>query len=233
VICVAEFTVNEAALEPRLTEVAPPKFVPVNVTLDPSTPPTGLKPDTVGAGGPVTVNVPLLVAVPPGVVTLHGPEEPPTGTMAVICVAEFTMNAAALEPRLTEVAPVKFVPVSVTVDATEPLDGLKLVSVGGEAVTVNVPALVAVPPAVVTLHLPEDAPAGTVAVICVAELTVKVAVAAPSLTELAPVKFVPVRVTLVPVGPLAGEKPDSVGAGAVTVKLPELVAVPPGVVTLH
>jgi hypothetical protein len=153
----------------------------------------------------------------------------------VICVAEFTVNAAALEPRLTELAPVKFVPVSVTVEAAKPLVGLKLVSVGGEAVTVKVATLVAVPPAVVTLHLAEAAPAGTDAVICVAEFTVKVAVTEPSLTELAPVKFVPVNVTLAPTGPLDGEKPDTVGAGggAVTVKLPELVAVPPGVVTLH
>jgi hypothetical protein len=130
---------------------------------------------------------------------------------------------------------VKFVPVSVTVEAAKPLVGLKLVSVGGEAVTVKVATLVAVPPAVVTFHLPEAAPAGTVAVICVAELTVKVAVAEPSLTELAPVKFVPVNVTLVPTGPLAGEKLKTVGAGGgtVTVKLPVLVAVPPSVVTLH
>ena len=71
--------------------------------------------------------------------------------------------------------------------------------------------------------------------ICVVELTVKVAVAEPSLTELAPVKFVPVSVTLVPTSPLAGQKLETVGAGGgtVTVKLPVLVAVPPSVVTLH
>jgi hypothetical protein len=131
----------------------------------------------------------------------------------VICVAEFTVNAATLEPRLTAVAPVRFVPVSVTVDATGPLAGLKLVTVGAEAVTVKLLLLVAVPPPVVTLHCPELAPAGTVAVTEVAEFTVNAADAAPRLTELAPVRFVPVKVTLVPDGPLAGEKLERVGAG--------------------
>ena len=45
-------------------------------------------------------------------------------------------------------------------------------------------------------------------------------------------KFVPLIVTLVPTGPLAGVKLVIVGAGGTTVKLVALVAVPPGVVTL-
>ena len=48
---------------------------------------------------------------------------------------------------------------------------------------------------------------------------------------MAPVKFVPLMVTLVPTGPLVGEKLVMVG-GLVTVKLLLLVAVPSGVVTL-
>ena len=48
---------------------------------------------------------------------------------------------------------------------------------------------------------------------------------------MAPVKFVPLIVTLVPTGPLVGAKLVIVGAG-MTVKLVALVAVPPGVVTL-
>ena len=48
---------------------------------------------------------------------------------------------------------------------------------------------------------------------------------------MAPVKFVPLIVTLVPTGPLVGEKLVMVG-GLVTVKLLLLVAVPSGVVTL-
>ena len=50
-------------------------------------------------------------------------------------------------------------------------------------------------------------------------------------TAVAPVRFVPVMTTLVPTGPVVGEKLVIVGAEAVTVKLVELVAVPPGVVT--
>ena len=52
-----------------------------------------------------------------------------------------------------------------------------------------------------------------------------------NLTAVAPVKFVPLIVTLVPTGPLAGVKLAIVGGG-MTVKLAALVAVPPGVVTL-
>ena len=48
---------------------------------------------------------------------------------------------------------------------------------------------------------------------------------------MASVKFVPLIVTIVVSGPLAGEKPVIVGGLGVTVKLPALVAMPPSVVT--
>jgi hypothetical protein len=61
---------------------------------------------------------------------------------------------------------VKLVPVIVTEVPSGPLVGIKLVIVGAPApVTVKVPALVAVPPEVVTLIVPVVAPEGTVAVI--------------------------------------------------------------------
>ena len=63
-----------------------------------------------------------------------------------------------------------------------------------------------------------------------ADVSVKPALTPLNLTAVAPVKFVPVIVTLVPTGPLAGVKLVIVGAG-MTVKLAALVAVPPGVVT--
>jgi len=69
-----------------------------------------------------------------------------------------------------------------------------------------------VPPGVVTLMGPEVAPAGTVAWIAVAEVTLKVALVPLNATALAPVKFVPLMVTLVPTGPLAGVNPEIVGA---------------------
>ena len=58
-------------------------------------------------------------------------------------------------------------------------------------------------------------PAGEVAVIDVAELTVKlVALVVPNLTAVAPVNWVPVMVTVVPpeAGPVLGETDDTAGA---------------------
>ena len=63
-----------------------------------------------------------------------------------------------------------------------------------------------------------------------AETTEKVADTPLNFTAVAPAKFVPVIVTTVPAGPLAGAKLAIVGA---PMKLDELVAVPPGVVTLN
>ena len=78
-------------------------------------------------------------------------------------------------------------------------------------VTVKVSELVAVPPGVVTVIFPVCAPLGTVAVICVYEFTVKVALTPPNVTLVAPVKFSPVMTTLVPGVPLVGEKLEIVG----------------------
>jgi hypothetical protein len=69
----------------------------------------------------------------------------------------------ALTPlNATYVAPVRVVPPIVTLVPTGPLAGVKLVIVGA-GITVKLPALVAVPPAVVTRTGPVVAPAGTVA----------------------------------------------------------------------
>ena len=73
-----------------------------------------------------------------------------------------------------------------------------------------------VPPAVVTPMSTVPVPAGDVAVIWVAELTVKpVAAVAPNVTAVAPVKLVPVMITVVPPvpGPDVGEIEVTVGAG--------------------
>ena len=75
-----------------------------------------------------------------------------------------------------------------------------------------------VPPGVVTSTLAEPAlPAGVVAVIVVASTTTMfVAAAAPMVTPVAPVRSVPVIVTLLPpyVVPLAGEMLVTVGVEA-------------------
>ena len=72
------------------------------------------------------------------------------------------MKVAAVPLNATAVAPVKFVPLIVTLVPTGPLVGAKLVMVGA-AMTVKLVALVAVPPGVVTLSGPVVAPVGTVA----------------------------------------------------------------------
>ena len=73
-----------------------------------------------------------------------------------------TVKLALTPLNVTAVAPVKSVPLMVTLIPTGPIGGVKLVIVG-ELITVKLPALVAVPPSVVTLMVPVVAPAGTVA----------------------------------------------------------------------
>jgi hypothetical protein len=74
------------------------------------------------------------------------------------------------------------------------------------------------------------APKGTVAVIVPELFTVNVAALPPNETAVAPVKFVPVIVTPVPTGPLAGAKEDMAG---VTVKRVVVIEGPlPDVVTV-
>ena len=91
------------------------KLVPVMVTLVPPVvgPDVGERPVTVGAG--TKVKVPTELPVPPIVVTLTVTDPEPAGLTAVIWVAEFTTKlAAAVLPNITAVAPVKLVPVMVT-----------------------------------------------------------------------------------------------------------------------
>ncbi len=73
---------------------------------------------------------PVLVAVPPGVVTLIVPLAP-LPTVALMLVALFTVNdVAAMPPMVTVVAPMKSVPVMVTTVSCPPLVGVKEVIVG-------------------------------------------------------------------------------------------------------
>src|SRR5437762_236371 len=208
VIAVAELTVKLALTLLNSTAVAPLKLVPLIVTLVPTGPLLGVKLEIVG--GLMTVKLAALLAVPSEVVTLIGPLVAPAGTVAVIAVAEPTVKLALVPLNSTALAPVKLVPLIVTLAPTGPLPGVKLVIVGG-LITVKLAALLAVPPGVVTLIGPLVAPAGTVAVIAVAELTVKLALVPLNSTAEAPVKLVPLMVTLVPTGPLPGVKLVIVG----------------------
>ena len=129
-----------------------------------------------------------------------------------------TLKVAAVPLKRTLLAPLKFVPVMVTVAPTRPLVGENEEIVGAGGVTVKSPALVAVPPGVVTVILPVVAPAGTALLICVLDNTLKEASVPLKRTLLAPLKFVPVMVTVARTRPLVGVKEEIVGAGGVTVK---------------
>ena len=157
---------------------------------------------------------PVNVPTPDAVVTETEPEAP-APTVALMLVALTTVNVvAALPPKLTAVAPVKFVPVILTTWPVLPEVGVKDVIAGAGVADINVnPALLAMPFDVVTLTLPV-APAPTTAVILVALTTAnEVAAAPPKLTADAPVKFVPVIVTVCPVPAEVGLKEVIVGGG--------------------
>jgi hypothetical protein len=228
-IAVGDVTVKVALSPLNRTAVVPKKFVPPIVTLAPTPPPVGAKLVIVGAG--MTIKLVGLIPVPPCAVTRNGPVVAPVGSVASIAVAEISVKLAGLPLNVTAVAPVNSVPPIVTLVPTGPLAGVTLVIAGG-GMTVKLVALVAVPPRVVTLSGPVVAPAGTVASIAEAEVTVKLAARPLNMTAVAPVKSVPPIVTLLPAGPVVGVTLVIVGGG-ITVKLVALVAVPPGVVTLN
>jgi hypothetical protein len=172
-------------------------------------------------GAPVTVKFVALVAVPELVVTAIGPVTALLGTVAVIWVGESTVKVvAATPPKVTDVAPVNDPPVMVTTVPTLPLVGVKLLMHGPDpVVTVKLVVLVAVPSESVTAIGPVVAPAGTVAVICVFELTVNVVAAVPlnvtDDTALGASWYpLPVMMTCVPTGPHVGLKDVIVGAAA-------------------
>jgi hypothetical protein len=132
--CVSKATEKETAVPFSVTPVAQVKPIPVTVTDVPTVPLAGENDEMVGGGGGATVKFEVEVAVPPGVVTAIGPVPAPLGTVAVICVADDTLNADAGVPaNETEVAPLRPLPEIVTLVPTGPLDGLKeeIVGAGG------------------------------------------------------------------------------------------------------
>jgi hypothetical protein len=149
------------------------------------------------------------------------------GDTAVLDVEELTTNdAAAVVPKLTPVAPVKLVPVIVMVSppAVVPEVGLTAVTVGAEALlTVKWSAETAgeLPLGVATMMSTVAAAwGGETAVIDVLELTVNDAAGTPpKLTPVAPVKFVPVMVVLVPPAVVPLDVPRDEIAGAVAAEM--------------
>ena len=118
------------------------------------------------------MNEAVLVPVPPGVVTAIGPPVAPVGTVQVIWLYEVTVKTAGVPLKVTAVAPVKALPVIVTVVPVLPELGLKAETVG---ITPNVAGLDPLPAGVATLMVPVSAPEGTVAVMVESETTVNAA----------------------------------------------------------
>jgi hypothetical protein len=108
-----------------------------------------------------SVNVPELLATPPGVVIAILPATAPLGTVAVTFVSEFTMKLAFTPPNATLVVCFRLTPVMVTKVPTDPLVGEKLVICG---ITRNNLLLLSAPWEVVTVTKPVVAPLGTAAV---------------------------------------------------------------------
>ena len=80
----------------------------------------------------VTLKLPLVDAVPPGVVTEIGPSVAPAGTLAMICVpVPLTKKGVPVPLNCTALAPAKFAPLIVTLVPTGPLVGLNPVKLGG------------------------------------------------------------------------------------------------------
>lgn len=194
VIIVALTTTNDiTAVPPKLTAVAPVKFVPLIVNVVPTPPLVGVNDVIIGAGTKVK---PASEVAPPGVVTLTEPEVPLLITAVIVVAFTTVYDAADVPPKLTAVAPEKFVPVIVTIVPVPPLVGVKDV-ITGAGIKIN-PALLAVPLGVVTLTEPDE-PFPTTAVIVAALTTLKDAAdVPPKLTAVAPVKFTPLMVTVAP-----------------------------------
>jgi hypothetical protein len=188
--------------------VAPAKLVPVIVIVVAGPPEAGVNEETAGAG----MNVkPPAVPTPPAVVTVMLPEVPDP-TTAVMLVAETTVyEVAFVPPNLTAVALVKFVPVIVIVLPGPALAGVNEVTVG--AGTNVKPVFVPVPPCAVTNTLPE-VPEATTAVIVPEDITVnEVADVPPKRTIVAPVKLLPLMVTVVPAPAAVGVNELTTAAG--------------------
>src|SRR5882724_13194517 len=104
--CVSEVAQSVVAAIPLiLTPVVPVKFAPVSVTVVPTVPLAGEKLLIAGVPAEVGVKLLLLQSVVFGVFTLIQPVSAPPGTVAVICVSEFTVKLVGTRKKVTAVAP--------------------------------------------------------------------------------------------------------------------------------
>lgn len=122
--------VKVALVSANLTLLTFERLVPVITTEVPTGPLVGEKDEMVGAAVGVTSKLVELVAVFGGLTTEIGPSVAPDGTVAVICVSEFTANVASVPLNSTRFAPVNPLPVITTEVPTGPLVGLNEVIAG-------------------------------------------------------------------------------------------------------
>jgi hypothetical protein len=210
------------------------KFNPDMVTVALTAPLDGLNPVIIGEGS--TVKLDTLLTVTPFKVNDIGPVDAPTGTVVVILVVVDAMTTEATPlnvSTLSAAVVLKLLPVIVMVAPIAPLVGLNP-DMDGVGKTVKLDELVTVTPLVLTEIVPLVAPAGTVVVILTGVEAVTIAKIPLNLTTLLAgvvLKFIPEMVTVAPIAPLSGLKPEMVGVGR-TVKLDELEMVTPLVVTV-
>lgn len=134
VTLVCDQAVGVAVTPLNATELLPcvtPKFVPVTVTVCPTTPELGVSDVIVGGGTTVNVTPPLGC---PFTVTIVGPVVAPVGTGAVMLVDDHAVGVAVAPLNVTPLLPCvvpKFVPAIVTAWPTIPRVGVSDVIVGG------------------------------------------------------------------------------------------------------
>jgi hypothetical protein len=144
----------------------------------------------------------VVVTEPSTVVTVIGPDVALAGTATVILFVAAVAGVAAVPLKLTVVVPLlRFAPLIVTIVPTGPNAGEKLLITGSMIKLADDDTDAA---GVVTAMDPSPALAGTVAVICVSEFTVKVAGVESKATWLASVRLTPVILIESPARPLAG-----------------------------
>ena len=220
----------------KATLVVPEKLLPKMVTMVPSGPVVGEKEVMMGGAVMVTSKSVSLSSKPSALVTLIGPEEAPEGTEAVSSEDEMmAKEAAGVLLKATLVVPEKLLPKMVTMVPSGPVVGEKEVMMGGAVmVTSKSVSLSSKPSALVTLIGPEEAPEGTEAVSSEDEMMAKEAAGVLlKATLVVPEKLLPKMVTMVPSGPVVGEKEVMMGGAVmVTSKSVSLSSKPSALVTL-
>jgi hypothetical protein len=130
----ADHAVGVPAVPLNVTVLVPlvaPKLLPLIVIAVATGPLDGERLVSVGVG--MTVNVSALLARPPTVTTTL-PVVAPAGTGTTMLVADHVVGVAAVPLNVTVLAPwlaPKLLPLIVTAVAAGPVDGDRLVSVGG------------------------------------------------------------------------------------------------------